>query len=128
MDYVLDTLGDKALPDEFEVLKEGGKLVSLRGLPNGRFARRAGMPCFKRLLFQAVGRKYDKLASKKKQTYDFLFVHEDGNMLERIEKLFSAENPLETSIDTVFTLDQVNEALEKVRKGKSKGKTIIKIV
>ncbi len=44
MDLVLDTLGDCELPKEFAVLKQGGTLVSLRGLPNGNFAKRAGLP------------------------------------------------------------------------------------
>ena len=127
VDHVLDTLGDRELPNEFKVLKEDGNLVSLRGLPNGRFARRSGMPLFKRLLFQAAGRKYDRMAAAKKQTYDFLFVHEDGSQLDRIGRLFDKEHPLETSIDTVFTLEEINEALAKVKQGKSKGKTIITV-
>ncbi len=125
VDHVLDTLGDRALPDEFKVLKQGGSLVSLRGLPNGRFAKRSGMSLAKRILFQAAGRKYDKMAAAKNQTYDFLFVHEDGSQLEKIASLFDKDHPLETSIDTVFSLDQVNDALAKVRRGGSKGKTII---
>ena len=127
VDYVLDTLGDRELPNEFKVLKEGGKLVSLRGLPNERFAKRAGLSLVKQLLFKVAGGKYDKIAGLKNQTYDFLFVHEDGKQLEQIGKLFSADNPLDTSIDTVFTLEQVNKALEKVKNGRSKGKTIIRI-
>ena len=125
VDHVLDTLGDRELPNEFKVLKEGGNLVSLRGMPNGRFARRSGMPLFKRLLFQAAGRKYDRMAAAKKQTYDFLFVHEDGSQLDRIGTLFDKENPLETSIDTAFAFDEINKALDKVKQGKSKGKTIL---
>lgn len=35
--------------------------------------------------------------------------------------------PLVMGIDTVFTLEQVNKALEKVKNGRSKGKTIIRI-
>ena len=127
VDHVLDTLGDRELPNEFKVLKEGGSLVSLRGLPNGRFARRSGMPLFKQLLFQLVGSKYDRMAAAKRQTYDFLFVHEDGSQLDRIGRLFDKEHPLETSIDTVFTLEEINEALAKVKQGKSKGKTIITV-
>lgn len=127
VDHVLDTLGDRALPDEFKVLKKGGSLVSLRGLPNGRFAKRSRMPLAKRILFQAAGRKYDKMAVTKNQTYDFLFVHEDGNRLKKIAGLFDKNHPLETSIDAVFSLDQVNEALAKVKHGGSKGKTIIKV-
>lgn len=127
VDHVLDTLGDRELPNEFKVLKEGGNLVSLRGLPNGRFARRCGMPLFKQLLFQLAGSKYDRMAAAKKQTYDFLFVHEDGSQLDRIGRLFDKEHSLETSIDTVFTLEEINEALAKVKQGKSKGKTIITV-
>lgn len=127
VDHVLDTLGDRELPNEFKVLKKGGNLVSLRGLPNGRFARRSGLPFFKRILFQLAGSRYDRMAAAKKQTYDFLFVHEDGSQLDRIGRVFDREHPLETSIDTVFTLDEVNAALNKVKQGKSKGKTILKI-
>ena len=67
------------------------------------------------------------MAVTKNQTYDFLFVHEDGNQLKKIAGLFDKNHPLETSIDAVFSLDQVNEALAKVKHGGSKGKTIIKV-
>ena len=127
VDHVLDTLGDRELPNEFKVLKEGGSLVSLRGLPNGRFARRSGMPLFKQLLFQLAGSKYDRMAAAKRQTYDFLFVHEDGSQLDRIGSLFDKEHPLDTSIDTVYDLEEINKALIKVKQGKSKGKTIITV-
>lgn len=127
VDHVLDTLGDRELPNEFKVLKKGGNLVSLRGLPNGRFAKRNKMSLFKQILFQIAGRKYDKMAAKNKQAYDFIFVHEDGKQLNRINQIFNKTHPIETSIDTIFSLDQINEALNKVRNGKSKGKTIIKI-
>lgn len=85
------------------------------------------MSWFKRILFGAAGSKYDRMAAAKNQTYDFLFVHEDGKQLEEINRLFDSDHRLETSIDTVFTLEQVNEALAKVRQGKSRGKTIVKI-
>ena len=40
VDYLLDTLGNREIPKEFSILKPGGHLVSLRGMPNGRFAKR----------------------------------------------------------------------------------------
>lgn len=126
MDYVLDTLGDKALPKEFEILKRGGTLVSLRGMPNGAFAKRAGMGAFKRLLFDLAGRKYDKMAAKRGQTYQFIFVHADGAGLTKISQIFEAKH-VKPSVDDVFTLDEVNAALKKVASGGSKGKTILRI-
>lgn len=126
VDYVLDTLGDRELPKEFSILKRGGKLVSLRGMPNGEFAARSGMSAFKRMLFKVIGRKYDQMAAKKNQRYYFIFVHEDGAGLERISEIF-AERHIEASVDEVFSLADVNKALAKVTAGKSKGKTMIRI-
>lgn len=126
VDYVLDTLGDRELPKEFGILKHGGKLVSLRGMPNGEFAARTGMPAFKRILLKFAGRKYDQMAARKNQTYYFIFVHEDGAGLDRVSGIL-AQRHIKASVDEVFALDEVNKALQKVASGKSKGKTVIKI-
>ena len=67
------------------------------------------------------------MAAKRGQTYDFLFVHEDGRQLERVGELFPKEQPLAISIGSTYTLDEVNEALEHVRSGHSQGKTLLKI-
>ena len=126
VDYVLDTLGDRELEKEFSILKDGGSLVSLRGMPNGEFAARTGMPLFKRLLLKLAGTKYDQLAARRNQKYYFIFVHEDGAALERISELFG-QNHLEASVDGVYALEDVNEALKKVASGGSKGKTVLRI-
>jgi NADPH:quinone reductase-like Zn-dependent oxidoreductase len=91
VDCVLDTLGERELPDEFRILRRGGHLVSLRGLPNGRFARRAGLSPAKRALFGIAGRKFDRMAARRDQAYDFVFVHEDGAQLSRVAELFPTE-------------------------------------
>ena len=120
VDNVRDTLGDRELAKEFSILKHGGKLVSLRSMPNGEFAVRTGMPAFKKLLLKVAGRKHDQMVAKKNQSYYFIFVHEDGAGLERISEIF-AERHIEASVDEVFSLDEVNSALQKVAAGKSKG-------
>lgn len=126
VDYVLDTLGDRELAREFSILKKGGSLVSLRGLPNGEFAARSGMSFIKRMMFKMAGGKYDKMAAAKGQKYYFIFVHEDGAGLKRISEIFK-NTPIEASVDEVFSLDDVNKAMKKVASGGSKGKTILKI-
>ena len=67
---------------------------------------------FIRILFGIAGKKYDKMAAAKDQSYYFVFVHEDGAGLSRLP---------------VYTLEEVNKALEKVASGGSKGKTILRI-
>lgn len=126
VDYVLDTLGVRELKKEFGILKSGGSLVSLRGLPNGEFATRTGLPPIKRFLFGLAGSKYDRLAAKNKQKYYFVFVREDGAGLKRISEMFG-NRKIETSVDKIYDLSEVNEALAKVAGGGSKGKTILKI-
>ncbi len=126
VDMVLDTLGDRELPKELGILKAGGHLVSLRGMPNRAFAVRRGTGIVKRMMFTLAGRKYDQMAAKKNQTYDFIFVHEDGAGLEKISRIF-AEKHIEASVDKVFSLQDTAEALQKVAGGKSRGKTIIRI-
>ena len=126
VDYVLDTLGIRELEKEFSILKSGGSIVSLRGLPNGEFAVRTGMPTMKRFLFGLAGSKYDKMAAKNKQKYYFVFVREDGDGLKRISEMFG-NRKIETSVDKIYDLSEVNAALAKVAGGGSKGKTILKI-
>ena len=126
VDGVIDTLGERELPKEFGILKRGGHLVSLRGLPNGEFASRMHMPLWKRMLFKVAGMKYDRLAAKNKQHSHFIFVHEDGKGLQQVSRLFE-EKRIPASIDEIFSLDDVNKALKKIASGGSKGKTILKI-
>ena len=126
VDYVLDTLGEKELENEFKIMKNGGSFVSLRGLPNGEFAKRMGMPLYKRAAFMLAGKKYDKLAAKRGQRYHFIFVHEDGEGLKKISEIFN-DKKVQTSVDEIFSLDDINKAMKKVASGRSKGKTIIKI-
>lgn len=126
VDYVLDTLGERELYKEFSILKKGGKLVSLRALPNREFAVRIGMPIIKRILFSAAGSKYNRMAGEKGQKYYFIFVHENGGGLEKISFLFK-ETHLEVSIDDVFGLKEVNKSLTKVASGVYKGKTVLRV-
>ncbi len=73
-----------------------------------------------------AGSKFDKMAAAKEQKYYFIFVHEDGDGLHKLSEIF-AENKVEAAVDGVFSLNDVNKALQKVASGGSKGKTIIKI-
>lgn len=126
VDYVLDTLGEKELEKEFKILKSGGILVSLKGLPNKEFAERMGLSLVKKGLFKVAGMKFDKMAAKKNQKYYFLFVESNGRQLEEVSRIFAEKN-VRPSVDEIFSLNDVNGAMKKVDQGGSKGKTLIKI-
>ena len=125
VDYVIDTIGGRELDKQFSILKNGGSLVSLRGLPNKDFAKKMNFPLWKQILFGLVGSKYDKLAQKNNQKYNFIFVRSNGKQLEHIAKIFE-EKQIKPSVDKVFDFKDINKALDKVANGRSNGKTVIK--
>lgn len=127
VDYVLDTLGGKEIEKQMSILKKGGKLVSLRAMPNGSFAKRMNLPIWKQFVLGIAGRKFDRMADKHGVSYDFIFVKSDGKQLTEVSNIFQ-ELKIKPSIDTVFDFDNVSDALDKVANGRSKGKTVISMM
>ena len=121
VDYVLDTLGEKELEKEFKILKSGGILVSLKGLPNREFAERMGLSLVKKGLFKVAGMKFDRMAAKKNQKYYFLFVESNGRQLEEVSRIFAEKN-IKPSIDEIFSLNEVNKAMKKVNQADPRAK------
>ncbi len=126
IDYVLDTLGAKEIEKELGVLKPHGKLVSLAGMPNYRFALERHFPFWKRCVFGMAGAGLDRMARKQNKEYHFVFMRADGKQLEEITKFVESKN-IKPSIDSTFAFKDINAALKKVDTGHSKGKVVITI-
>lgn len=124
VDYVLDSLGGAELSRQMKLLKPGGHIVSLRGMPDGKFARRFGLPLWKPWLLSFVGRKLNKEARKYQAHYDFLFVRSNGRQLSEIARLIE-ERGIRPSVDRVFPFAETNEALDLVARGGASGKVVI---
>jgi len=124
VDYVLDTLGGAETEKQMSIMKKGGHLVSLRAMPNGAFAKRMNLPKWKQILLGLAGRKFDKMAEKYGVHYHFIFVESNGAQLQEVADIFS-KLEIKPSIDTVYTFDEVNAALDKVANGHSRGKTVL---
>lgn len=127
IDYVLDTLGGNETEKQMSILKKGGKLISLRAMPNGSFAKRMNLPKWKQILLGIAGHKFDKMAQRYGVSYDFIFVESNGQQLKEVAAIFD-ELKIKPSIDTVYAFGDVNAALDKVASGRSKGKTVISMV
>ena len=126
VDGVIDTIGGKDTEKQFSILKQGGKLVSLKGMPNGRFAKKMGLPLWKQWVFGFAGRSFDNMAKKRNQEYHFIFVQSSGEQLSEIAKVLE-ENQIRPSIDSIYSFEDIAKALVKVDKGGSRGKTIVEI-
>ena len=125
-DAVFDTLGGNILEKSFEVLKSGGKIVSVSGLPNARFAKEYGSGFLKTLLFSAASHKLTALEKKHNVQYSFLFMKPSGDQLRTIAN-FIESGKIKPVIDRVFPFDEAQKAMEYSELGRAKGKIIVKI-
>lgn len=124
VDYVIDSVGGVELSKQIKLLSSGGRIVSLNGMPNGRFARLLGLPKWKQWLLSLVGLSLDRQAKRVGATYDFLFVQANGSQLKRITELIEKLG-IRPTISKVFTLEEANEALQSIDKSSSLGKTVL---
>ncbi|MGR3741578.1 zinc-binding dehydrogenase [Companilactobacillus sp. DQM5] len=73
-----------------------------------------------------AGRKYDKCVKKKNIEYNFIFVKSNGQQLRERSKIIDKNHIVPAIDSTIFTLDQINEAIEFSKSGKTKDKVIVK--
>lgn len=127
IDYVIDTLGANEFEHGLSVLKKGGRLLSLRTVPNRTFAKQNGFSWFKRVLFTLAGSKFDSAARKQGKEYRFMFVRSSGEQLKRVTEIVEKYHIMPDIDSRIFSLSQINEALELMVNGKLNGKIIIKM-
>lgn len=125
-DIVLGTVRGDSIEKFTQILKPGGKIVSLTGPLDVAFARARGLNFLLRFVFGLMSRKIRHLAKKRGLTYSFLFVRPDGSQLTQIGKLIEAEQ-LKPVIDRVFPFAEAKEALAYLALGHAKGKVVVKM-
>ncbi|GIO27462.1 NADP-dependent oxidoreductase [Ornithinibacillus bavariensis] len=125
-DAVFDTLGGEILEKSFQVIKSGGRIVSVSGLPNARFGKEYGSGYFKTLLFSAASHKLSALEKKHNAQYTFLFMKPSGEQL-RIIANYIETGKIKPIIDRVLPFEDAQKAMEYAESGRAKGKIILKI-
>ncbi|RAS81866.1 NADP-dependent oxidoreductase [Priestia endophytica] len=123
---VLDTIGGATLERSFVTLKKGGKIVSISGIPNGRFAKEKGFSSFKKTLFSIASYKLTKLEKKHNVQYTFLFMKHSGEQLKILTEMLESE-VIKPTLDKVFIFEDAQKALEYAEAGRAKGKIILKL-
>ena len=101
-DLVLDMVGGETLTKSFDVVKRGGRVVSIKG--------------------QAP----DGLAAEKGVTFAQFFMHPDSDALTTIAGLID-DGAVRPVVDSVFPLDQVAAAFRHAEEGHATGKVIIAV-
>jgi NADPH:quinone reductase-like Zn-dependent oxidoreductase len=125
-DVVLNSQDAKTLEKSLNILKPGGKAISISGPPTPDFAKKIGTPWFVKIILSLISSGIRRKAKKLNVDYSFLFMRAQGDQLAQITDLITA-GVIEPVIDKVFPFAQTNEALEYVESGHAKGKVVIKI-
>nr|WP_314564240.1 NADP-dependent oxidoreductase [uncultured Pseudomonas sp.] len=125
-DLVLGTIRGDAIEKAVEILKPGGKIISLVGPLDKAFARARRLSFFLEFIFGLMSRKIMRLARKNGVAYSFLFARLEGAQLTEIGKLLES-GQIQPVIDRVFAFDQAKEALDYLAQGRAKGKVVITI-
>ncbi len=125
-DIALGTLRGDAIEKSTQILKPGGKIVSLIGPLDAAFARDRHLNVFLRFVFALMSHKIMRLSKKRGLTYSFLFVRPDGDQLTQIAKIIEAEQ-IRPVIDKVFPFAEAEEALAYLAQGHAKGKVVVKV-
>jgi NADPH:quinone reductase-like Zn-dependent oxidoreductase len=123
-DLVFDTQGDDTQHRSFSVLKRGGTLVTIAGIPTAEFGREWGVNPIVRLVMGFKNRVSSKLARERGVNFKYLFMHPSGDQLRNIAKLIEA-GKIKPVIDKTFDLDHVRDALSYSESGRAVGKVVI---
>ncbi len=125
-DAVFDTIGGTTLEKSFDIIKSGGNIVSVSGMPNARFGKEFGSGFFKTFLFSLASKKITALEKKHNAQYSFLFMKPSGDQLRIIANYIEA-GKIKPVIDRVFPFEDAQKAMEYSEAGRAKGKIIVKM-
>tara|TARA_B100000795_G_C22788908_1_gene435954 strand:- start:415 stop:1398 length:984 start_codon:yes stop_codon:yes gene_type:complete len=120
VDIVFDTLGQNYSVESFEVVKQGGIVVSIIGPLDEASAKMFGMSDYK------LPEDLAKASSEKEADYKFIFMHPNGAHLNEI-KLMIEDEKIKPIIDKVYSFSESIEAYTHLETGRAKGKIVVSI-
>lgn len=124
-DCAFDLIGGETLSRLWPVLKRGGRVVSIAGLPEPVTARKdLGRGIGLAALFWFASLTTRLRAARHGATYRYLFMHPSGDDLAYLASLIDA-GTLEVIIDRVFPFAEVKDAMAYLETGRAKGKVVL---
>lgn len=125
-DVVLNSLAGDTLQKSLNVLKPGGKLISISGPPDPAFAKEQGLNWFLKQAIRFLSSGIRRKAKGRQISYSFLFMRANGEQLSQITALIEA-GIIHPVVDRIFPFEATNKALAYIETGRSKGKVVVKL-
>jgi len=125
-DVVLDTQGGKTLEKSLNIVKRGGRIISISGPPDREFAEAIHANWLLKCIIPLLSWSIRNKAKKRGITYSFLFMQPNGQQLSEISKLVDVGkiNPV---VDKTYEFSEIKDAFQYVNTGRAKGKVVLKI-
>jgi len=123
-DVVLNSLGKDTLEKSLQVLKAGGKLISISGPPDADFAKESGLNWFFQQVMRLLSFGIRKKAKKRGISYSFVFMRANSEQLSQITSLIDV-GIIRPVVDRVFQFAATSEALAYLERGRAKGKVVV---
>ncbi len=126
-DGAFDLIGGETLARTFSVVRRGGTVVSIAGVPEPTTATKdLGSGIGLATLFWAASAGVRFRAWRAGVRYRYLFMHPSGQDLETLAALIHAKK-LEVIVDKVFPLAEIREAFVYLERGHAKGKVVVTV-
>lgn len=127
LDVVFDTLGDDYTPEAFQLLKPGGKVVSIAGRKlDDAAARKFGLNIFLRGLMKLLLIPITVKCKKYKASYRFILNEPAGERLQILKDQLET-GAVKPVIHKIYDFSEVVEAFKMQQGGRAKGKLVIDI-
>ncbi|WP_458112458.1 NADP-dependent oxidoreductase [Arthrobacter sp. R1-13] len=124
-DAALDAVGGRTLTRVFRILRRGGRIVSVAGIPEPKtalqdlHASRAVA-----ILFWVVSLGVRLRAWRAGVSYRYLFMHASGDDLRFLAGLVD-EGKVRPVVDSTYPLSRISDAFAALEMGRAKGKIIV---
>lgn len=125
-DVVLNSLGPETLTRSLDVLRPGGRLISISGPPDPAFAREKGASWIVGLVMRLMSHRIRRSAARHHVGYSFVFMRASGDQLRQLSLLLES-GAICPVVDRVYPFESTNEALAYVETGRAKGKVVVKV-
>lgn len=125
-DLVLATLRGDEIEKYPDILRPGGRIISLVGPLDVGFARARRLNVIITAIVGLLSRRIKRLAKKRGVAYSFLFVRPDGQQLRQIVQSVEAGD-IRPVIDSIFPFDEAAAALLHLQQGHAKGKVVVAV-
>ncbi|KRN13185.1 alcohol dehydrogenase, zinc-containing [Fructilactobacillus fructivorans] len=125
-DSAFDTQGGKTLSKTFKILKPGGKLVTVNGIPTFKFGAQHHLGLLKSILFGIASSPLKLLAKKYHVEYTFFIMHPSGRQLDLLTNMIE-NHELKPIVDRAFPFSEVFEGFKLLESHHATGKVIIEM-